>query len=510
MKKYALLSTWDKSGLLPFAKKLNELGYHLIATGRTASFLKDNGINCTEVIDVTHFPEILEGRVKTLHPYVFGGILARSWVEEDIKTLENYGIPRIEIVVVNFYPFEKKKKEIKDLTRLLEYIDIGGPSLVRAAAKNFKDVVVITDPEDYELIIRELEREGSVSMERRKKLAIKAFQRTAQYDALISEHLQSFLETRNPFPKLMILPLEKEQNLRYGENPHQKASMYRHSGSENDIPFELLLGKELSYNNIVDMYSAYQLVREFKDPACVIVKHTNPTGASVDFSLIEAYTNALSTDSQAAFGGIVAFNDTVDEELARMLNERFYEVIIAPDYTEDALSKLKIKKNRRVVRAPYLSKTRFEIKNVFNRYLVQEHDDIPILDPDNMKVVPEGKTVDTLVMEDLEFAFTVVKYVKSNGIVVARDKRTLGIGAGQMSRVKSVSLALRQAGTEAEGAVLASDGFFPFPDSIELAARYGIIAIIQPGGSIRDPEVIEAAEKAGITMVLTGIRHFRH
>ncbi len=370
--------------------------------------------------------------------------------------------------------------------------------------------MVITDPEDYELITRELEREGTVSLERRKKLAIKAFQLTAQYDALISEHLQSFIETKNPFPKLMILPLLKEQNLRYGENPHQKASMYRQSGSDDELPFELLLGKELSYNNIVDMYSAYQLVREFKEPACVIVKHTNPTGVSVDFSLIEAYTNALATDSQAAFGGIVAFNDTVDEELARMLNERFYEVIIAPNYTDDAISKLKIKKNRRVVKAPYLMRTRFEIKNAFNRYLVQEHDVSPVLDINSMKVIPEGKNVDSLVMEDLEFAFTVVKYVKSNGIVVARDKRTLGIGAGQMSRVKSVSLALRQAGTEAEGAVLASDGFFPFPDSIELAARYGIIAIIQPGGSIRDQEVIDAATKAGITMILTGIRHFKH
>ena len=510
MKKYALLSTWDKTGLLPFAKKLHELGYHLIATGRTASFLKDNGIDCTEVIDITHFPEILEGRVKTLHPYVFGGILARSWVEDDMKTIENYGIPRIEIVAVNFYPFEKKKKEIKDITRLLEYIDIGGPSLVRAAAKNFKDVVVITDPEDYELILRELEREGTVSLERRKKLAIKAFQRTALYDAIISEHLEAYLENRNIFPKLLILPLEKEQNLRYGENPHQQAALYRHVTSMGEPPFELLLGKELSYNNIVDMYSAYNLVREFKEPACVIVKHTNPTGVSVDFSLTEAYENALSTDSQAAFGGIVAFNDTVDIELARLLNERFYEVIIAPNYTEDAIQKLKVKKNRRIVKAKYMKKTKFEIKNVFNRYLLQEHDDGPVFKRESMKIIPEDKEIETFVMEDLEFAFTVVKYVKSNGIVVARDKKTVGIGAGQMSRVKSVSLALRQAGTQAEGAVLASDGFFPFPDSIELAARYGIIAIIQPGGSIRDSEVIEAAKKAGIIMVMTGIRHFKH
>ncbi len=510
MKKYALFSTWDKSGLLPFAKKLKELGYQLIATGKTATFLKDNGVDCTEIVDIIHFPEILEGRVKTLHPYIFGGILARSWVEDDMKTIENYGIPRIEIVVVNFYPFEKKKKEIRDLTKLLEYIDIGGPSLVRAAAKNFKDVVVITDPEDYELILKELEREGNISLERRKKLAIKAFQRTALYDAIISEHLEAHLKNRNIFPKLLILPLEKEQNLRYGENPHQQSALYRHVTSIGESPFELLLGKELSYNNIVDMYSAYNLVREFKEPACVIVKHTNPTGVSVDFTLIEAYENALATDSQAAFGGIVAFNGTVDVELARLLNERFYEVIIAPDYTEDAIQKLKIKKNRRIVRAKYFKKTKFEIKNIFNRYLLQEHDDGPVFNRESIKIIPEDKKIETFVMEDLEFAFTVVKYVKSNGIVVAKDKKTVGIGAGQMSRVKSVSLALRQAGTRAEGAVLASDGFFPFPDSIELAARYGIIAIIQPGGSIRDTEIIKAARKAGITMVMTGIRHFKH
>lgn len=510
MKRYALLSTWDKTGLLPFAEKIKKLGYHIIATGRTATFLKDNGIECTEVIDVTHFPEILKGRVKTLHPYVFGGILARSWVKEDLKTLNNYGIPRIEIVAVNFYPFDKKKDEIKKLTELLEYIDIGGPSLIRAAAKNFKDVVVITDPQDYQPIIMELEQKGTVSLESKKKLAVKAFQRTALYDAIIATHLETYLEKRDIFPKILLLPLKKEKDLRYGENPHQKAALYRHAEPKEDFSFELLTGKELSYNNIVDMYSAYSLVSEFKEPACVIVKHTNPTGVSIGFTLTEAYENALSTDPQAAFGGIVAFNDTVNIELAKLLNERFYEVVIAPNYTEDALQKLKLKKSRRIVKIKELKRTRFEIRNVFNGYLLQEHDNGPVFNRETIKIIPENKPVEKFVMEDLEFAFTVVKYVKSNGIVIARDRKTVGIGAGQMSRVKSVSLALRQAGSEAEGAVLASDGFFPFPDSIELAARYGIIAIIQPGGSIRDSEVIEAAKKANITLIMTGVRHFKH
>ncbi len=510
MKKYALLSVWDKKGILDFAKVLQELGYHLIATGKTASFLKDSGINCTEVSDFTQFPEILEGRVKTLHPKIFGGVLARSHKREDMKTIENYGIPKIEIVVLNFYPFEEKKDEIKDIDRLIEYIDIGGPSLARAAAKNFKDVVVITDPEDYEPIIKELKDNGKVTEDRRKKLAIKAFKKTALYDAIISEHLETYTEDKNTFPEILILPLKKEQELRYGENPHQKASLYKDSRHSKEIPFELLIGKALSYNNIVDMYSAYSLVMEFDGPGCVIVKHTNPIGASIGFNLIEAYENALSSDTQSAFGGIVAFNEKVDIDLANRLNERFYEVIIAPDYTDDALSKLKIKKKRRIVRAKNLKRAPFEIKNAFDRFLVQEPDEIPVLDNTSLKIIPKGKKINTLLMEDLVFAFKVVKYVKSNAIVIVKDKMTVGIGAGQMSRVKSVSLALRQAGPRAEGAVLASDGFFPFPDSIELAARYGIKAIIQPGGSIRDNEVIEAAKRAGITMVLTGIRHFKH
>ncbi len=507
MKKYALISVSNKKGLIKLAAALMDLGYTIISTSGTSRYLKDNDIENIEVSDITHFPEILSGRVKSLHPSIFGGILARNDVPSDMDDVKTFGIPKISVVCVNFYPFENMQQNTKEISAMLEYIDIGGPSLVRAAAKNYKDVIVLTDPDDYVLVMRELIRSGDINIERRKKLAIKAFTKTSYYDSVIANAL-SEEGAKDTLPYSIVLGLQKEANLRYGENPHQPASVYRIAGTSQKPMYDLLWGKTLSFNNIVDMAAAYSIVREFKEPTVSIVKHTNPTGVASDFDFFSAYQSALECDQESAFGGIVAFNGDVDEEMALHLNERFFEVIIAKGYTNEALEIMKKKKKRRIVVVKQDDELEWDIKVAFNRILLQNKDDI-VLNEDQLRVVPEGK-LDKITMEDIIFGYKIVKHIRSNAIVVVKEKRTVGIGAGQMSRVKSVTNALHQAGEEANGAVLASDGFFPFSDSIELAARYGIRTIVQPGGSIRDNEVLEASERAGITMVLTGIRHFRH
>jgi phosphoribosylaminoimidazolecarboxamide formyltransferase/IMP cyclohydrolase len=523
MRPKALLSVSDKTNIAELARGLVELGWEIVSTGGTAKFLSERKIPVTPIESVTGFPEILSGRVKTLHPKIFGGILALRDDPKHQSELAAQAIPKIDLVCVNFYPFvEAAKKPNLTEAQLIEEIDIGGPSLVRAAAKNFQHVIVLTDPSDYETVLDEL-RQGGVSEVTRRRLALKAFAKVAELDIAIYQTLQERW-VLTPHPSLpspsqgrgdggegerLFLAYTKVQELRYGENPHQKAALYRNAlepGLSSQI--EVLWGKELSYNNWLDTESALALLGELAPPACVIIKHNNPCGVARGKTLLEAYERALECDPVSAFGGIVALNQTVNRKLAEKLNEIFLEIVVAPDFAPDALPILQQKKDRRLLRYRELRFPKETLRFLGGDLLVQDADAIVI--QENSWKVLDDVALSEAERRDLIFAFTVCKHVKSNAIVVAKDEATLGIGAGQTNRVGAARIALTQAGEKARGAVLASDGFFPFPDTVELAAQYGIAAIIQPGGSVRDPEVFEAARKHKITMVLTGVRHFRH
>lgn len=504
--KRALISVSNKEGVVEFSRGLVDLGFEIISTGGTYQTLKDAGIPVRKVADITGFPEILDGRVKTLHPKIHGGILACR-TPEHLAQLEANQITPIDIVAVNLYPFRQTvAKPGVTLEEAVENIDIGGPAMVRAAAKNHKYVVIVVNPARYETILDELRSSGSVSQETRLKLAYEAFTHTVAYDSMISAYLSGL--TGEKFGDTLVIGGEKVYDLRYGENPHQEAAFYRFLTPGQGLPdARQLNGKELSYNNIVDTQAAWDLVCEFDRPACVIIKHTNPCGAAVADNLEEAYTKAFAADSLSAFGGIIALNRKVDANTARKMAEPFMEVIIAPDYEDDALEILRAKKNLRVLSMPQANSTGWSLRTVEGGFIVQDEDvdpkELPMQVVTNASPQPEQ-------MDDLVFAWKVVKHVKSNAIVVVKDGVTLGVGAGQMNRVGSARIALEQAGDKAQGAVLASDAFFPFKDTVELAAQYGITAIIQPGGSVRDEESIEACNQNEIAMIFTGIRHFRH
>jgi phosphoribosylaminoimidazolecarboxamide formyltransferase/IMP cyclohydrolase len=502
--KRALISVSNKEGIIEFAKDLIALGYEIISTGGTAKTLLEQGINVIPVKDVTGFKEILEGRVKTLHPYIHGGILAKR-EEMHLAQLEALGIKPIDLVVVNLYPFKETiSKEHVTFNEAIENIDIGGPTMVRAAAKNHQYIGIIVNPKRYNQIIQTLKEEENLGAELRLELAYEAFAHTAEYDMLISQYLGRFLN--EDFPQKYFLQGDPVKKLRYGENPQQKAYLYKTSEEHSLANGVLWQGKELSFNNLMDLEAAYKLVGEFMEPACAIIKHTNPCGVALGENLEEAYLKALKVDEVSAFGGIVAFNQIVSEEVAEQLTHIFLEAVIAPEYSKKALEKLQKKPNLRVLQCELAKKQTEEIKTINGGFLVQERDteDYKTLTLKTTKQASEQE------IQDLEFAWKVVKHVKSNAIVVAKDQVAIGMGIGQTNRIGSAKLALEQAGESAQGAILASDAFFPFRDTVDFASAYGITAIIQPGGSLRDVESIEACEEHHIAMVFTGIRHFKH
>jgi phosphoribosylaminoimidazolecarboxamide formyltransferase/IMP cyclohydrolase len=508
--KRALISVYNKEGIVEFARGLHELGVEIIATEGTAKLLEENEIPVGRVSDVTKFPEILNGRVKTLHPKILGGILALRDEEKHVRELEEHGIKPIDIVVSNLYPFgEVAGKERVKLEEALESIDVGGPNMIRAAAKNFENVIVIVNPKRYEEILKELKREGDVNREKRVALAIEAFKHTAKYDWIIQGFLERQLASLEKFPEVLSLKYRKVQDLIYGENPHQRAALYRVMNPEERgiIDAEQLHGRKLSWTNILDLNAALELVSEFEEPAVAIIKHTSPCGAACGSSIFDAYEKAYASDPKSAFGGIVGANKKIDLDTAKRMSSAHFDCIIAPDFDEDALEVLKQRKVIRLLRIdkPTYARKSVDIVNVGGGLLVQEHDSTDV----NVRVVTKVEPTPQQ-LESLLFAWKVVKYVKSNGIVLAKDKRTVGIGPGQTSRVDAVKIAIERAGEEVKGSVLASDGFFPFRDSIDEAAKAGIVAIIQPGGSIRDKEVIDAANEHGIGMVFTGMRAFKH
>ncbi len=511
--KRAVISVSDKTGIDTFAAFLQSHGVEILSTGGTAKFMKKKGIKVIDISDYTGFPEIMDGRVKTLHPKVHGGILAIRSKAEHVASLEQLNIPFIDMVVVNLYPFEATiKKEGVSFEEVIENIDIGGPTMIRAAAKNFQDVVVVVDPEDYSTVIDYMKK-GEIPYDFRFYLAKKVFSHTARYDGMISSHLTKITKDgTQTFPEVLNLQYVKVQECRYGENPHQKAAFYK----EKDVNIacvssaKKLQGKELSYNNFLDTDSCFRIVVEFDEPAAVIVKHNNPCGAACSENLKDAYLMARECDPVSAFGGIVALNRKVDGETAKEIAETFVEVVIAPGYEKDALEIFSKQPNLRVldVEGLPLKIEGMEMRRVVGGMLVQDFDLITY-DKNNLKVVTKRKPTDDE-MKALEFAWKICKHVKSNAILISNKNATVGVGAGQMSRVDSARIAVMKARSDLKGCVAASDAFFPFPDGLQVLAEAGITAVIQPGGSMRDKEVIEVADKYNIAMVFTGIRHFKH
>ncbi len=505
MKKFALISVSDKTGIAEFAKNLVELNYSILATGNTAKLIKENGVECTEISDVTNFPEVFNGRVKTLHPLIFGGILFRRDHQNDIDEAGSNKINPIDIVCVNLYPFPKVVNNAEiELQTKIENIDIGGPSLIRAAAKNYKYVSVLTNPNQYDNFIEDLKND-KLSVETRTKLASEAFAHTSFYDTIIAD----FFETQFELPKDHFRAnLPKTKELRYGENPHQKAYIY----GDFEKHYEVLHGKELSYNNIIDLHAAVELVKELDEYSCAIIKHTNPCGAATSQSVLSAYEKALSCDPTSSFGGIVAFNNKVDKEIAEKLNEIFLEIITAPDFDDDAMEILQKKKNRRLVKFNRNDGSdKFIIKNIPGGLIIQDKDNSTLADSE-LKLVTE-RNYSEEEFKDLKFAWIICKHVKSNAIVYVKDQKAIGVGAGQMSRIDSSKIAAIKAkefGHDLNGAVAASDAFFPFPDGVIEITSHGITSIVQPGGSVRDDEVIKTANEKNISMVFTGIRNFKH
>jgi len=517
----ALLSVSDKSGLLEFAKALSAHGVELLSTGGTAKLIRDAGLKVIDVGDYTGFPEMLDGRVKTLHPKVHGGILANRLLPEHMTAVEGAGIPLIDLVVVNLYPFrETVAKPGCTLEDAIENIDIGGPTMVRAAAKNWEGVAIVVDSDDYAALADEMNANaGTLSRKTRFALAKKAFTHTAAYDAAIGNYLTCRELEGEPrvYPDVLTLQWTKAQDMRYGENPHQSAAFYRDEAPAGGTlsKYTQLQGKELSYNNVADADAAWECVRAFADTCCVIVKHANPCGVALGDTPLAAYNRAFATDPTSAFGGIIAFNRTVDAACAEAVSKQFLEVLIAPEYTADALALLAKKTNVRVLTVPlrslYDSANAIEMKRVGGGLLVQSAD-THRLDPSALKVVT-SKAPTAQQLKDMQFVWTVAQFVKSNAIVFAKDGQTIGIGAGQMSRLDSARIAkikAEHAGLTLAGSVAASDAFFPFRDGLDVLADAGAIAVIQPGGSMRDEEVINAANERGVAMVTTGVRHFRH
>ncbi|MGB7292922.1 MAG: bifunctional phosphoribosylaminoimidazolecarboxamide formyltransferase/IMP cyclohydrolase [Thermodesulfobacteriota bacterium] len=516
--KNALISVSNKEGIIDLAKELKKFQIEIISTGGTAKSLKEAGIDVTEISEYIKSPELLGGRVKTLHPKIHAGILAVRDNKSHVQELEQHGIKGIDLLVVNLYPFKEViRNENVSLSEAIENIDIGGPTMLRAGAKNYKFVTVVVNHDDYGTIVRDLkENNGSISSETNFMLAIKAFSHVAGYEAAISNFLSSIEvdKERTKFPQNLTMQFEKKMGLRYGENPHQQGSFYVEKGFEEPCVSNSsqLQGKELSLNNIFDTDAALETVKEFSDPACVIVKHNNPCGVAIGENSLHAFAAARKCDPESAFGGIVAFNTEVDEHTASEVTAMFLEVVIAPGYSDKAVSILSTKSNLRVMKSPLLKNSTqggFDIKRVVGGILVQDRDLSGEEDFKGFKVATKRQPTDEEI-EDLKFAWKVCKHVKSNAIVFARDRQTIGIGAGQMSRIDSVRIAAMKARVSTKGSVLASDAFFPFRDGIDEAAKSGITAIVQPGGSIRDNETIAAADEHGIAMIFTGVRHFRH
>ncbi len=524
MKKFdkrALISVTDKAGIVDFAHELTELGYEIISTGGTAKSLRQGEIKVREVEDITGYPEILDGRVKTLHPKVFGALLAVRDNVRHQKEMTAHDIEPIDLVVVNLYPFEQVvTKERLDEKELIEYIDIGGVSLLRAAGKNFHDVGIVCDPQDYAAVLEELKSHKNLMLDTKRRLAAKAFAHTARYDAVIASYFRERSKEKDLFPQEMTIGLKKVQSLRYGENPHQKAALYQETGARSVesgiVTAKQLQGKELSFNNYLDLESSWNLVSEFRQTGVVIVKHNTPSGVALNDNLLEAYKAALACDSVSAFGGIVALNKEVDRATAEEMAKIFLECIIAPGYSLEAMEIFKKKENLRLLSLPFALNTavkEFDVKRVSGGLLVQEKD---IARPLEYKVVSKRQPTPEE-MASLQFSWPVAKHVKSNAIVLARGLQTVGLGAGQMSRIDSLKLAWMKLNqmqplvlANQKPLVMASDAFFPFRDCVDEAAKIGVSAIAHPGGSIRDEDSIRAANEHGMAMVLTGLRHFRH
>lgn len=516
MTKKALISLSDKSGAVEFGKELTALGYEILSTGGTLKLFKDNGIPAVQVSDFTGFPEMLDGRVKTLHPKIHAGLLSIRDNEEHQKAMNEHNLEYIDMVVVNLYPFKETiaKPDVK-LEEAIENIDIGGPTMLRSASKNYKFVTVIVDPSDYAIVIDEMKKNnGETTAETKFNLARKVFKHTAEYDTMISNYLFG-LDKKEEYPQFMELKYDKAYDLRYGENPHQSAVFYKELGTDESsaATAEVLFGgKQLSFNNIIDVDAALEIVKEFNEPAATIIKHTNPCGTATSDNILTAFKDAYTGDPLSAFGGIIAVNRVVEKELALEMNSFFNEIIIAPGYSDEAMEILQQKKNRRLLKVKdfkRLSTTeKYDYKKVVGGLLIQERDikDVKI---EELKVVTTKQpTAEDL--KELMFAWKICAKVKSNAIVLTKGTKTVGVGAGQMSRVMSSEIAVIKAGELSKGSVMASDAFFPFRDSIDEAAKAGVRAIIQPGGSVRDEEVIQAANEHGIVMLFTGMRHFKH
>ena len=511
MAKRALVSVSDKSGLVDFVKGLQAAGWEIIATGGTQKLLENSGIKTIGISDVTGFPEICDGRVKTLHPKVHGGLLARRDEPSHLQALEENGISFIDLVCVNLYPFrETIAKEGVSMADAIENIDIGGPSMLRSAAKNYNDVTVVCDPADYDTILAEINATGNTTLETRLQLSAKAYTHTAQYDACIA----TYMREKAGLNEKLFLEFDLKQGLRYGENPHQSAKFY---ASTKAIPFSLatgkqLQGKEMSYNNIQDANAALNIARDFQEPFCVALKHMNPCGAAVAETIEEAWQKAYEADTVSIYGGIVICNRTITKEIALGMKPIFLEIVIAPDFTDEAMEIFATKKNLRVIQVD-MTKTNEAIDQYVsvNGGLLVQHLDTQIetitADMCATKVQPDAAT-----LADMQFGWNIVKHVKSNAIVVVKNGQTLGVGAGQMNRVGSAEIAMKQAHAAGvtEGLILASDGFLPFDDTVALAAQYGVTAIVQPGGSIRDNDCVVKADELGICMLMTGTRHFKH
>ncbi len=524
----ALLSVSDKTGLIELAQALVACGVNLISTGGSAKSLRDHGIEVKEVSELTHFPEMLDGRVKTLHPVVHAGLLAKGEDALHMQTIKDHGIERIDILVVNLYPFEQTvAKPNCSLEDAIEQIDIGGPAMVRSAAKNWKDVAVLTDPSQYEAFLSEFTPNKTISQKTHFALSVAAFNRIAQYDAAIGNYLSSFTEDSSKalFPNQLNQCFVKVQDLRYGENPHQEAAFYREVNPQSGtlVSSTQLQGKELSYNNIADADAAWECVKSFDAPACVIVKHANPCGVATAEDVFHAYQKAFKTDPTSAFGGIIALNREVGEDLARQLMNQFMEVLMAPSYTPAALQVLSTKPNVRVLQIQIdplvlksgdldgVGRNRWDFKRIGSGLLLQTSDHLPLSEGQLKVVTKVAPTPEQ--MRDLLFAWRVATYVKSNAIVFCSGGMTLGVGAGQMSRLDSAKIAsikAQEAGLSLVGSVVASDAFFPFRDGLDVVIASGAKAVIQPGGSMRDAEVIAAADEQGVAMVMTSVRHFRH
>lgn len=514
MIKRALISVSDKTGIIEFASALVAKGVEIISTGGTEKALSAAGIKVINISDITGFPECLDGRVKTLHPKVHAGILAMRSNEEHMNQIKALGVDTIDLVVINLYPFKQTiLKGDVELEEAIENIDIGGPTMIRAAAKNYQDVAVVVDPADYEKVLTEMNETGDVSAKTKFRLAYKVFEHTSHYDTLIAKYLRDTLGDID-YPETLSLTFEKAQEMRYGENPHQSAVFYKEVGANRGfLPSAIQLhGKELSFNNINDTNGALMLLKEFEEPTVVAVKHTNPCGVGSADNIYDAYMRAYESDPTSIFGGIIAANREIDLKTAEEINKIFIEIVIAPTFSEEAFAVLSQKKNIRLLKLEGIEEKAaadtLDMKKVAGGLLVQKNDDVLFNEEDVKCVTNAQPTMEQL--EDLKFAMKVVKHTKSNAIVVAKNKSTLGVGPGQTNRVLPTRVAIEYAGERSVGAVLASDAFFPFSDCVEVAAAAGIKAIIQPGGSIKDQDSIDACNKYGIAMVFTGMRHFKH